>query len=198
MNVSQIDGVAGALFITDVFTEEEERSIWSEINYLSTKFKPPEVTGTALDLDGKAKKHNKGLFIHSFIYNSQHNSDIVRAFEKLYSEEAVNEFKQKSLPCRYMSCPHSIATLVNEFRPGDYYLSHTDVSTLTILGYFLTSKDNYSGGDLVFHDYGITITPVNNSVVIMPSYLEHEVTLLESSDPNFRRYSVAQFINLID
>ena len=97
------------------------------------------------------------------------------------------------------NCPSICSTLLSYYENGDDYKKHKDASVVTILTYFFKEPKLFSGGDLILNDFGVTIEPENNMIVIIPGLYNHEVSQVvmekDCCGKNLGRYCLSQFIN---
>lgn len=196
MEIQTVPEVPNLLIVENFFTDEEQISIRKEIAYLHPKLNPPEETGAPTNTDVETKKHNMGVFINEIYFNPIKYSDIAKALDKVCSPSFADLCVQHSPFYRYLYCQTRAGLLLSEYRVGDYYKSHVDICTVTALAY-LVDDTPHTGGDLFFSDYNHTVKVKNNMLLLMPSYLYHEVTKVDSEDPEFKRYSISKFITAL-
>lgn len=197
MHIETIPEVPNVLVVENFFTEEEQASIWAEINYLAPKLKTPDQTFSAENVDGTLKKSNRGLFVNSIYTDPVKYSSIIQTISKVYTEEFIEALIDKAIMYRYLYSSNRASTLLNEYGVGDFYNSHTDDFVVSIMAYFIDESIPHEGGDLVFSDYNYTKKVSHNNLILMPSYLKHEVTPVVSENPNFKRYSIVQFVSIL-
>ena len=89
------------------------------------------------------------------------------------------------------------------YHDGDYYEPHTD-KTVQFLGfsYFYREPKKFEGGELMFPKYDYTFDCPNNSLIMMPGWVEHGVTKIsiKNSDyfDGYGRYAVTSFFGMKD
>lgn len=186
------------IVIDDFYTDEELAGIWQELDFLTPKLKDPSQTGSATDSDGNLLKRNKGIFLDSS-YNDRTISNILSVNRKIFSKEIVKVFDENYGPLfKLYKNSNFDSTLVNYYEKSDYYEPHEDLSIFTALTMLYKEPKNFTGGDLIFPGYDVTIECRSNRLVIFPSMTAHavnSVNLTKSLDGNFGRYSIAQFIS---
>jgi Rps23 Pro-64 3,4-dihydroxylase Tpa1-like proline 4-hydroxylase len=183
------------LIIDDFFTEEELVRVWREIDFLAPKLAPPAKTYTSTDKNGTHLKAGSGLMLDE-VYAQRGASDILQINRKLFSPEVLNAFA--SLHPAYAHCHMCDLdnTLLNCYRNGDYYNSHTDKALFSTVTFMFREPRAFEGGDFVFTDYAHTVETVPNRVVMFPGCISHEVTPLSTNtdDLQLARYSLAGFM----
>ena len=85
----------------------------------------------------------------------------------------------------------SVAMKEHAWYASDHYKKHIDSTTITAISYFHDIPKTFTGGDLVIESR-LHIPCLNNSLVIFPSILWHEVTPVEGTG----RYAMSQFISM--
>ena len=185
--------------IDDFYDDRELALIWREINFLSSKLLGPENTNSAQDEHGRYLKKNSGIFLDK-IYLDRDASDILSLNRKLWSSEVIERVEKISPWWRLLTASNRDCTLLNYYQDDEYYEPHSDHAVITAVTILHSQPSNFSGGDFVFSEYGITVPCRSNSVIIFPSVAKHGVTPVRLIDPtleNSGRYSLAQFIYLV-
>ena len=80
---------------------------------------------------------------------------------------------------------------------GDYYKPHVDGCTISAVTWFHKKPKAYTGGDIILeHKYKLPC--LNNSMVIFPAIMWHEVTkvVMPNNEYGMGRYSMSQFLTL--
>ena len=85
----------------------------------------------------------------------------------------------------------------SDFIRSNYYKKHVDECVVTSISFFNIEPKGYRGGDLVL-EHRLKIPCLNNSLVVFPSIMWHEVTPIVMYDfsPNMGRYSMTQFLEM--
>jgi hypothetical protein len=184
--------------IENFYSEEELKLIWRELKFLTNQNKllPGAITGSAKDEFGN-KKTNWGLFLDA-VYANRNISDILTLNRKLFNEDFVSNLIKLNPIFRILETCNNDTTLLSYYQNGDNYFSHTDLSALTSLYYFFKEPKKFVGGDLIFNDFNLKITPKNNMLIIFPGCYRHEVTKVEMDNNDFDssgRYCLSQFLN---
>jgi len=104
-----------------------------------------------------------------------------RISERLYKKsfEAVDEYMSKIYPSSVFNIEHYEFNTLHYLPKGDKISKHLDCYDYGLVFYAGFSR-NYSGGDLYFNDHDITLKPVANRMLMIPSDVMHEVLPIES------------------
>ena len=185
------------IIIDDYYDVEELESIWEELRFLCHPNKLGKETAPAIDGNNKSLKSNNGVFLES-IYKESHHSNILNSLRKICD---VYEDVFRSHPSWFFDYPSltSRGSLLSYYEDGGYYMSHYDVSAITMCAWFYEEPRKFSGGELSFSDYNITCELKNNRVVFFPSQIYHEVAPIKMKHSNmgkkFGRFCVTTFFN---
>lgn len=181
------------VIIDDMYTDDELKLIWREIEFLTPKMWTPETALAAMDENGY-KKTAKGIPL-DVVYAQRSVSDILTLNRKWFDDEVVSELVKCHPFYGFMEICNSDTTLLNCYRDGDYYRSHRDLATLSAVTFFVT--EGVTGGDFHFTDHNnYTIESKNNRAVIFPSAIRHSVDVVHTQNETQGRYSMAQFFSM--
>jgi len=203
MKILHYDTPFPLITIQNTFDEDELNLIWNEIKFLyyGNKFNPPEKTGSAYDyVDNKKvfKKNNSGVWI-SDIYREIQFSNIFKVNRKLVEKRDQIYTKHPNWFFKNVYFNQD-NTLISYYENNDYYGSHTDDSFLTVLTWFYKQPKKFTGGDLTFTDYKVTIEVNYNCTVIFPSCIKHEVSKISMNTDDLNdlngRICMSQFIGI--
>lgn len=201
-------GSTSIVVIEDVFEEEENKRIFSELCDLvkQKKLLVPEKTGSARYDDGSLKKKNSAVFLDDLYGpDERYFSAILRyTEEKLLSYEMKNKLQSYNNFYGILKSANNHFTLVNYYENSDYYDFHADLCAFSILSFFFEEPKNFSGGNVVFrvNDEEFEVEIKNNMSVFFPSFYEHKVIPIKmnnegADDSVLGRFSIAQFIFVI-
>ena len=186
------------IFIQDFYSNIELSSIFDELKFLSSidRFKDPtdpDGPGTAIT-DGVVLKSGTGMHL-DVVYKDRSESDILKVNRKLFKKETTNLLENYHSFFRYVRRSNEDNTKLHYYTNGDYYKAHVDDAVVTAISFFYNEPKGYTGGDLIL-EHRLRIPCLNNSLVVFPSIMWHEVTPIVMSDfsPNMGRYSMTQFI----
>jgi hypothetical protein len=180
-----------SIAIVDNFYSETELSeIKDELKLLSAVAELKVfVNKPAKDEEDNLKQKSNSFFLDDFYKNKRELSKVLNANRKLFSSELQTKLIEKNLFYEHIFHSNFDTTLLNFYKPTDYYQPHRDNSCFTALTFF--KLEEFSGGNLVFPEYDIKVEAVENRLVIFPGFILHgseEVT-------KGIRVSMAQFIN---
>ena len=188
------------IFIRDFYSNIELTSIFNELKFLSSidRFKDPtdpDGPGTAMS-NGVVLKSGKGMHL-DVVYKDRSESDILKVNRKLFSKETTTLLESYHSFFRYVRRSNADNTKLHYYTNGDYYKSHVDDCVVTAISFFNIDPKGYRGGDLVL-EHRLKIPCLNNSLVVFPSIMWHEVTPIVMYDfsPNMGRYSMTQFLEM--
>lgn len=186
--------------LEDVFSEEQLSLIKQELNFITTNpgFGNSKDLGTATLDDGTPKAKREGVFIDNFFKDFRNTSRIYSCVrESLYKKDMIEHYAmvEKSILMSQIYRSNTDSILVSLYKNGDKYLPHFDVCRATAI-FYLCDEDKYTGGDLLFTGTDIRITPKNNTGIIFPGCMEHEVTeLLSEENIGYTRVAISVFID---
>lgn len=160
--------------------------------YEITKLGIFENTSVTLDENNQPKQRSSSLFLDDLYKDKRHLSRILEINRKIFNENLSNELIKKSVFYSYLRKCNSDHTLINFYRSNNYYDEHVDTSCLTAISFFELEK--FSGGELYFPEYKITIEALHNRVVIFPGFMLHGANKVHSGV----RVSMAQFLRYVN
>jgi Rps23 Pro-64 3,4-dihydroxylase Tpa1-like proline 4-hydroxylase len=135
-------------------------------------------------------------------YADKELSVILKIFKKTLNSDLIRDIVQRIQTFIKLQYINSVFTKVRYYHDGEGYGPHTDVELdFLTFSYFHTHPRKFTGGDLYCPDYNYTIDCSDNTFVLFPFYIKHEV--LPVTIPNDEywngngRYCVSQFLNLI-
>lgn len=191
------------LIVDDVYSEEELKLIWQELEFLtySEKWKDPKETGSAV-LNERILKNNLGVFLDgdNGIYRERKTSNILSVNRKIMNKEILGEYINLSFGYNSALMSNYDTTLISYYEDSHYYDRHNDRSVFTALTWFYKEPKMFFGGDLIFPDYKkFTIPLKNNRALLFPSFLFHEVEeiCMPEHKPGYGRYCMAQFFMIV-
>ena len=199
--------------LTDVYNEEEYNDIQNELEWIakSNSFFPGidvSKSGAAFDTETKQVYTNKRCVFLDPIYGFEYRSmsKILTYNRKIldlnfYDKESLDNIENGIIFKLYLSKIQKDITLVNFYQGGVEYKSHSDNAIFTSLWFHWNNRKNFKGGELYFEEYDFNINCNDNTAIIFPGPIKHQVKKLlqveESIDNLDGRYSVTQFFNLM-
>jgi Rps23 Pro-64 3,4-dihydroxylase Tpa1-like proline 4-hydroxylase len=179
--------------IDNIFSQQELVEIKKELTSLYEPAKNPIYSGkdtVATDSEGTSKRKSNSLFLDIYFENRREDSRILNINRKIFFDKFLIEaLINKSMLYRHITNCTKDHTLINFYSANDYYDCHKDSSCFTALSFF--ELEPFTGGNLIFPEFNLTITSNENRMVIFPGFLEHGSTKVEKGV----RVSMAQFIN---
>jgi Rps23 Pro-64 3,4-dihydroxylase Tpa1-like proline 4-hydroxylase len=182
------------------YTDNELVGVWSEIEYLreTGKLLSPEFTGTAKNLETKESlKSGSGVFLYG-MYENNHESSYILSYKKACSRLFIENVKNLNWYFQYLSMSNFDDILVNYYEDGDYYKRHLDKSLFTSICWLYKEPKKFTGGNLKFPDYDYIINISNNTGILLPGCIFHQVENInmdENVPSGYGRYSICQFVN---
>ncbi len=165
--------------IKNIFDKNEIDRFYEIFYQLQPNLLPPELSGSALDENKKPLKNNSALFTDKI----QPYPGIFKDFEKKFGfhrnifTDLLGKNNQDSVYSLLPSNINVFNSLISYYnKNNDNYKPHADNSIMTCLVWMNEQDKNYNGGDLRFPDYDITIQCDENTGVLFPSCVMHEVT----------------------
>lgn len=172
---------------------KEIRQIKKNHNFLS----PLETASAVSELN--ETKSNKSVFIEEMYSEAElQQSPIFGAHVSVVNPIIQRELKNKHPKLEYFFHTNWRSTLLNIYSDKDKYFSHFDVSVISSITTLWNTPKKFSGGDLFFEEYNITIQPDLGDVIIFPGHVFHEVKEVQTQDlENGERYSITQFFKIV-
>lgn len=192
------------IIIHDVFTPEQLKNVWNEIEFLHPRLLRVGENGfdggSAKDDNGNLLKQNRSLGLHD-IYNYQTNvSYILQYLVSLFHSEDLAKLAMHELGYYYRlySKARTYYFHLQYYENDDGYSSHKDVSVFTNSLFLYKEPKNFTGGELVFDEYNYTIPCDTNKMIMFPSVLNHSVNPIRmlNDEPMTGRYSITTFQNV--
>jgi hypothetical protein len=191
------------LIIENFYNEEELELIWEELKYYTKPGKLLE----AKDYGGIIDRTNSHAILLDSLYNDyskregvnyRNISNILTVNRKLFKEEIINVFAGISDCCSIASLSNWDITKIRYYHDDEHYDPHTDSSMQFLaFSYFYKEPKKFSGGELIFPKYDYEYECKNNSMIIMPGWVEHGVkkVSIKNSDyyDGWGRYAITSF-----
>jgi hypothetical protein len=180
------------IIIDDFYTQEELQQIYNELfKLLPNKLLPNQTATDYIDTERTIPKNSsEGLFLNQF-YNNFEDSSILKFSRKLYTKEIYDQIEKVSVHYQHLRKSNVDVTLLNFYKNGQEYLSHSDESTLSAITFLKIGE--VAGGDLIFTDFNEVIKFKENRLVLFPGCLNHQAEKTIAEDGNYR-ISIVNFI----
>ena len=190
------------IIINNLYTEEELRLIWRELEFYTHPGKLLEAEG----FGGVVGKTNSHAIVLNDLYNPNAIgviSNIVRINQdnKKYFNDYVEKFSKIHDCCSGFVDWDQSTTKVRYYHDGEYYIPHRDTSYSWLLfSYFHKKPKKFTGGELFFPDYDYEYNCDHNSAILIPGWVKHGVkeVKIDNSDyyDGYGRYAVTLFHNI--
>lgn len=180
----------------DAFTDHELAMIWKGIDaYEPAYLLEPDHTGTAKDKDEKALKDNRGVWLPK-LTGKNDPSSLQRECIKFITDMKHTMLAKDDFWKYLYYSESSINLLLSYYGNSSYYKPHHDRAVVTILMWFAREPQRFVGGDLKV--YNEVIPFANNTVIFLPSMVEHEVTPIAMGNDwealkGYGRYCISLF-----
>ena len=188
----------GYLYIEDIFTEHELKSINQEIKNMDwimdnlERIKEERLFNSAHDENDNPMMTGNGVFIDDIYYNKDCSATLT--YNRKIFEEEIKSAMESTHPANVsVNLTNFDATSLNRYNKGHKYAPHLDNSVFTCITILSFNDKEMQGGNLVFTDYNIEFKFKNNSAVYFPSWVKHHCTEIKS---DATRYSIAQFVSI--
>ena len=145
--------------------------------------------------DGRLLRKGKALFLETLTGGRKflNSSVIYRLSRKLFSEFIYKNVRNHGYLFKTFDDLDVDSILISYYENGDYYDVHTDRSIYSCIT-FITMNE-FSGGELEFPQFNQVIEPIDNTMVIFPSAVEHKVNPIKSNKDGPCRVSLTDFVS---
>ena len=145
------------------------------------------------------KTNSKAIWLDKIFSKKYRNlSNILKVNRKLFDSAVLEAFSSVHDCCSIAKFCNYDVTKVRYYHDGDYYEPHTD-KTVQFLGfsYFYREPKRFQGGELIFPKYDYKFNCDNNSLIMMPGWVEHGVSQVTIQDSDYfdgyGRYAITSF-----
>ena len=186
------------LILHNFYNDEELKLIWEELDFYTKdgKLFDAHEFGGVVD-----KTNSKAIWLDKVFDKKYRNlSNILKVNRKLFDSAVLGAFSSIHDCCSIAKFCNYDVTKVRYYHDGDYYEPHTD-KTVQFLGfsYFYREPKKFEGGELIFPKYDYTFSCDNNSLIMMPGWVEHGVSKVSIKDSDYfdgyGRYAVTSFFS---
>ena len=188
------------LIINNLYTEDELELIWEELKF----FTKPGKLLEAKDYGGVVGyTPARAVVLDDVFARHRQMSNILTVSRKLFKSSVLDEFGKIHDCCSIAKdCNWDIVKL-RYYHNDDYYDPHTDRSMQFLaFSYFYKEPKKFEGGELLFPKYDYKVPCENNSIVIMPGWVQHAVSKVSIEDSEYfdgwGRYAVTHFFGSKD
>ena len=178
------------------YNETELSLIWEELNFYTKPNKLFDVE----DYNGVVGYTNAKALQLDLVYPTKYRtlSNILQVTRKVFDKQVLEPFSNLSDCCSQAKYCNWDATKVRYYHNNDQYKPHIDMLwNFLAFSYFYREPKRFSGGNLLFPKYDYEYPCDNNSLIILPSYVEHGVqeVKIDNSDyfDGMGRYAITHF-----
>lgn len=182
------------------FSECELSDIWEELTFLSKpdKLFPPGVHHGAGGPNGLTRSRAVCL---EESYRIHELSNILKVYKKILKDPNISIVTDQWPSYLRLKYIQRIVTKVRYYHNGDKYENHCDwKNDFLLFSYFHQEPKRFSGGEVYFTEYDYTFECNNNTVIIFPGYIQHEVKEISIPDDEYwnmnGRYCISQFLSI--
>jgi hypothetical protein len=198
MNIQLLNEPFPHVVIYDFYTEKELEDIKHELKFLTKpdKLMPPGI------MHGMVEPTNHHALLLEDAYANRKISDILTIFKRKYDKNLVDLIVDKFPEFMKIKHINSRITKVRYYYNDDAYPPHIDITRdFLAFSYFHSHPRKFSGGELHCTDYNYTLDCSDNTFMLLPSYVKHEVLKVQIGDDEYfngnGRYCVSQFLDVI-
>ena len=186
------------MIVENFYNDDELKLIWEELDFYTKdgKLFDAHEFGGVID-----KTNSKAIWLDKIFSKKYRNlSNILKVNRKLFDSAVLEAFSSVHDCCSIAKFCNYDVTKVRYYHDGDYYEPHTD-KTVQFLGfsYFYREPKKFEGGELIFPKYDYTFDCPNNSLIMMPGWVEHGVSKVSIKDSDYfdgyGRYAVTSFFS---
>ena len=186
------------LIFHNFYDDEELKLIWQELDFYTKPNKLFDVE----DYNGVVGYTQAKALQLDLIYPTKYRilSNILQVTRKVFDKQILEPFSDISDCCSQAKYCNWDVTKVRYYHNNDEYKPHTDnYFQFLAFSYFYREPKKFSGGNLIFPKYDYEFTCDHNSLIMMPSWVEHGVgkVKIEDSDyyDGFGRYAITHFFS---
>jgi hypothetical protein len=176
--------------LENVFSTEELKIIFKEINELKKEFKDPEFTGSA-NSNSEILKKNTGIFLVE--YKDYENLKTIKIIDKCIKKISTNSNWENLAFKRLFNSLMWGGELINCYKKNDYYKPHVDNAIFSLIFFLWENTSNFEGGDLFFPEYDYLYKCKKNHGILFFSKELHGVTPIIVNEDKSTRYSIVTF-----
>ena len=147
-----------------------------------------------------APKTNAKAIYLDLVYPKKYRklSNILTVNRKVFEPQVLEPFSKLHDCCLHSMQSNYDHTKVRYYHDGDFYEPHTDnFFDFLAFSYFYREPKRFEGGELFFPKYNYSFSCNNNSIIIMPAWVQHGVTKVSIKDSDyydgFGRYAITSF-----
>ena len=190
------------LIIKNFYNPEELELIWEELKFYTKPGKLLE----AKDFGGVVDKTNSHAIPLDAVYiNDKKNkvnyrklSNILTVNRKLFLPAILEPFSKIHDCCSIAPLVSYDITKIRYYHDEEYYEPHIDKTfQFLAFSYFYKEPKKFEGGELYFPKYDYEVPCENNSIIILPGWVQHGVKKVSIKDSDYYdgwgRYCISSF-----
>jgi len=181
--------------LENVFSVEELKIIFKEINELKKDFKDPNFTESA-STHLELLKKNTGIFLSSC--ENYENLKTTKIIDKRIKKISINTNWKNLAFKRLFNSLMWGSELINCYKKNDYYKPHIDDGIFTLIIFLWDNTSNFEGGDLLFPEYNHHYKCKSNHGILFFSQEVHGVSPIIINEKKSTRYSIVVFSTMKD
>ena len=166
------------LIVDNFYNKKEQKLIWAELDFHKENFVVDEGTanrGVAINNNGKSIANLSRIYLDELYKNKREQSNILQCYQKLFTREIINKYKEKTLAARTYAITNTDWSQVSYYENNNNYEEHFDEFIHSVLIWFYRKPKRFDGGDLIFTDLNETVKCKHNRMILFPSYYYHKV-----------------------
>ncbi len=186
------------LIFHNFYDGEELDLIWEELNF----YTKPNKLFDVKDYNGVVGYTKSKAIQLDLVYSGMNRklSNILEVSRKVFDNKILEPFSNLSDCCSQAKFCNWDVTKVRYYHNNDYYKPHTDnYFQFLAFSYFYQEPKKFSGGNLIFPKYDYEFTCDHNSLIMMPSWVEHGVGKVKIEDSDYYdglgRYAITHFFS---
>ena len=182
--------------IYNFYDNDELKLIWEELDFYTKDGKLFE----AKDFGGVIDKTNSKAIWLDKVYKDKYRSlsNILTINRKIFDYRILDAFSDIHDCCSIARDSNFDQTKVRYYHDGNFYEPHTDKTVQFLaFSYFYREPKRFQGGELLFPKYDYKFNCDNNSLIMMPGWVEHGVSQVTIQDSDYfdgyGRYAITSF-----
>ena len=182
--------------IYNFYDSDELKLIWEELDFYTKDGKLFE----ARDFGGVIDKTNSKAIWLDKVYKDKYRSlsNILTINRKIFDYRILDAFSDIHDCCSIARDSNFDQTKVRYYHDGNFYEPHTDKTVQFLaFSYFYREPKRFQGGELFFPKYDYKFNCDNNSLIMMPGWVEHGVSQVTIQDSDYfdgyGRYAITSF-----
>tara|TARA_B100001250_G_scaffold290541_1_gene252308 strand:- start:103 stop:780 length:678 start_codon:yes stop_codon:yes gene_type:complete len=195
------------LIVKNYYNEEELELIWEELKFYTKPGKLLEAKdfGGVVDATNSHAISLDALYID---YSKQDNnnsnvnyrlmSNILTVSRKLFNSGILDVFSDIHGCCSIAKYSNWDINKIRYYHNGEYYEPHTDKAMQFLAFYYIHKEPKkFTGGEVYFPEYDYEFNCDNNSMIILPGWVQHGVREVKIEDSDYYdgwgRYAITTF-----